>query len=143
MPQRWRPVIVLALLTLAACGGGQPELATIEPIRGKRTAEGNIAGEIVPLAASQGPADTLLGTTWEGEGLDGAITFEFLPDGVLRYTTAENSYTNGTWQQAGHLVSFEMNGRFAEWSGRIAASRMTGSAQNGAGRRWNWQATRR
>lgn len=191
MPQRWRPDITLALLLLAACGGGQPELETITPIPGSRTreggeivplensrqltAEGNIAGEIVPIRGGQargdtthlreirrlndsaapgtrtivpitvpqGPADTLLGTTWVGEGLDGAIIFEFAASGVLRYSTADNSYSNGTWQQQGNAVSFEMNARFAEWSGRIEATRMTGSAHNSAGRRWNWQATRR
>jgi hypothetical protein len=177
MPQRWRPANLLPLLLLAACGGGDPPLATIEPIRGstthegreivpldsahRRTAEGNTAGEIVPIrgararsdstplreihpiTAPHGPADTLLGTTWNGEGLDGTITFDFLADGILRYSTADSSYTNGTWQQSGNTISFEMNARFAEWTGRIDAARMAGSAHNSAGRRWNWQATRR
>ena len=161
MPQRWRPVICIAPFLLAACGGGKPPLQTIEPIRGSRTSEGNIVGEIVPIRGGQarpdttplreirpitvphGPADTLLGTTWNGEGLDGEITFEFLGDGILRYTTADSSYTNGTWQQSGNTISFEMNARFAEWTGRIEAARMAGAAHNSAGRRWNWQATRR
>lgn len=190
MPFR-RPVICTALLLLAACGGGQRELARIEPIPGSRTheggeivpldsarrrqtAEGNIAGEIVPLrgaqartdtaavreirplgsssgndsrtivpiAVPQGPTDTLLATTWQGEGLEGSITFEFLADGVLRYTTSDSSYTNGTWEQRGNRISFEMNSRFAEWTGRIDRTRMAGSAHNSAGRQWNWQASR-
>ena len=191
MPRSWRPVICLAPLFLAACGGGLPPLKTIEPIPGsriheggtivpldsahRRSAEGNVVGEIVPIRGwhsapaptgghemrrlgdstahgsrtivpitiPHGPADTLLGTTWNGEGLDGAITFDFLADGILRYTTADSSYTNGTWQQSGNTISFEMNARFAEWTGRIEAARMAGAAHNSAGRRWNWQATRR
>jgi len=208
MPRPWRPVIRSALLTfLAACGGGSPPLATIEPIPGsrtregreivpldssrtiRRTAEGNPAREIVPLArggrtsdapvageirplgttepapsreirrlgdttgtgartippldAPAGPADTLVGTTWDGQGLDGAITFEFLAGGTLRYTTDEQTFENGTWEQTGNVVSLQMNERFAEWSGRIGAARMAGSAHNRAGRQWNWQADRR
>jgi hypothetical protein len=209
MPRPWRPVIRTSLLVLlAACGGGSPPLATIEPIAGsrtreggeivpldssrtiRRTAEGNPVREIVPLArggasrgaepaageirrlgeteaapareirrlgdttgtgahtipplnAPSGPADTLAGTTWDGEGLDGAITFEFLAGGALRYTTEDQTFENGTWEQTGNVVSLQMNERFAEWSGRIGAARMSGSAHNRAGRQWNWQADRR
>ena len=215
MPRRWRPDIRSALpILLVACGGGGRPLATIEPIPGsrthegreivpldstrtiRRTAEGNPAREIVPLARSgeqvsgeirplgggasgstreivpldtrpvtpstsdgtreirplsgatavaqvDGPADSLVGTIWEGRGLEGTITLEFLAGGVLRYTTTDESYTNGSWRQRADSVSFEMNAGYAEWSGRLGGTRMAGSAHNRAGRQWQWQAERR
>jgi hypothetical protein len=95
--------------------------------------------EIAPLDTVVVPLDS---TTWRGENLEGEITLSFLVGGILRYTTSNGTYSNGTWQQAGNAVTFEMNSRFAEYSGRIRGTRMSGTGQNRAGRSWDWQATR-
>lgn len=122
---------------------GEREAAPTREIRRLGDTTGTGAHTIPPLNAPTGPADTLAGTTWDGEGLDGSITFEFLAGGALRYTTEDQTFENGTWEQTGNVVSLQMNDRFAEWSGRIGAARMAGSAHNRAGREWNWQADRR
>jgi hypothetical protein len=122
---------------------GESEPRPSREIRRLGDTTGTGARTIPPLDAPTGPADSLAGTIWDGRGVDGEITFEFLPGGTLRYTTDDQTFENGTWTQTGNVVSLEMNGRFAEWSGRIGAARMTGSAHNRAGREWNWQADRR
>ena len=92
------------------------------------------------------PTDTLIvpldSTTWQGANYEGEITLEFLVGGILRYTTGNGTFSNGTWQQDGNAVTFEMNSHFADWTGRIRGTRMSGTGQNRAGRRWDWQATR-
>ncbi len=100
-------------------------------------------GAAAAVAEVTGPADSLAGSTWEGRGLDGTITLEFLPDGTLRYTTADETWANGSWRQHADSVSFEMNSGYAEWSGRVGSTRMAGSAHNRSGRQWQWQADRR
>jgi hypothetical protein len=122
---------------------GESGPAPLREIRRLGDTTGTGAQTIPPLDAPSGPADTLAGTTWDGSGPDGTIIFEFLAGGTLRYTTDDQTFENGTWEQTGNAVSLQMNERFAEWSGRIGAARMSGSAHNRAGRQWNWQADRR
>ena len=81
-------------------------------------------------------------TRWVGANTQGAITFEFLIGGILRYTTSNGVFTNGTWQQAGSTVTFELNSRYAEYTGQIRGTRMSGTWQNRAGVRATWEATR-
>lgn len=108
---------------------------TIRPL-GSSPAAGR---EIAPLDTLVVPVD---GTTWHGSNYEGALTLEFLIGGILRYTTPNGTWSNGTWHQQGNSVAFEMNSHYADYSGRIRGTRMSGAGHNRAGRTWDWQATR-
>ena len=95
--------------------------------------------EVIPLDTNVVPLDS---TRWVGTTLDGPITLEFLVGGILRYTTSNGTFSNGTWTQMGNTVQFEMNGHFADFSGRIRGARMSGGAHNRQDRAWDWEATR-
>jgi hypothetical protein len=97
------------------------------------------AREIVPLDSAVVPLD---GTVWQGQNYEGTLQLEFLAGGTLRYTTANGSWTNGTWHQEGHAITFEMNAHYADYTGQVRGSRMSGAAHNATGRRWDWSATR-
>jgi hypothetical protein len=101
----------------------------IERRRG-RDAESN---EVVPVD----------GTRWVGTNHEGALTLEFLVGGILRYTTANGTWTNGTWAQTANDITFEMNSRYAEYTGRIRGPTMSGTGRNRSGTRWEWEAARR
>jgi hypothetical protein len=100
----------------------------IERRRG-RDAESN---EVVPVD----------GTRWVGTYHEGALTLEFLVGGILRYTIPSGTWTNGTWVQTSNDISFEMNARFAEFTGRIRGTTMSGTGRNRSGARWEWEAAR-
>jgi hypothetical protein len=114
-------------------GDGRP---TIQPRSGReierrrgRDAESN---EVVPVD----------GTRWVGTNHEGALTLEFLVGGILRYTTPNGTWTNGTWTQTANDLSFEMNSRYAEYTGRIRGTTMSGTGRNRSGVRWEWEAAR-
>lgn len=140
--------------TIHRVNGTAPGTAgVIRPLHDSGSATPSTAGTIRPLSGHQSaslrevaPLDTVVvpvdGSRWAGSTLDGPITFEFLVGGVLRYTTENGTYANGTWQQLGNTIQFEMNGHYADYSGRIHAGRMSGNAHNTEGRAWDWEATR-
>lgn len=117
-------------------GNVAPTAGVIHPLQGRQA---STAHEIVPLDTVVVPLDS---TRWTGTTIDGAITLEFLVGGILRYTTANGTYTNGTWTQLGNSVQFEMNGHYADYTGQVRGTRMSGSARNRQGRAWEWEATR-
>ena len=130
-------------------GAGSATAGTIRPLHDPSGTEPSTAGVIRPLEGRRpaaSPADTAVvpldGTRWAGTTVDGPITFEFLVGGILRYTTETGVYTNGTWQQLGNTLQFEMNGHYADYTGRIRGGRMSGTAHNTPGRSWEWEATR-
>ena len=109
---------------------------TIQPRGGRETsrrrdraAESN---EIIPVD----------GTRWVGSNHEGALTLEFLVGGILRYTTPNGTWSNGTWTQSSNDISFEMNSRYAEYTGRIRGTVMSGTGRNRSGTRWDWEVTR-
>ena len=95
--------------------------------------------EIVPLGTAVTP---LHGTKWQGENFEGALTLEFLVGGILRYTTPNGTWTNGTWHQDANVITFEMNAHYADYTGRLRGTRMTGTGHNRTGRTWDWSAAR-
>ena len=95
--------------------------------------------EISPLGTAVTPLD---GTKWQGENFEGALTLEFLVGGILRYTTPNGTWTNGTWHQDANVITFEMNAHYADYTGRLRGSRMTGTGHNRTGRTWDWSAAR-
>ena len=107
---------------------------SIRPLAGAAPAR-----EITPLAGDVVPLDS---TTWVGANHEGAITLEFLIGGILRYTTANGTWTNGTWSQQGNTVTFEMNSHYADYTGQIRGTHMSGTGHNTRGARWEWRADR-
>jgi hypothetical protein len=95
--------------------------------------------EIVPLDSTVVPLD---GSTWQAENYEGSLRLEFLVGGILRYTSANGTWTNGTWHQEGNAVTFEMNSHYADYAGHLRGTRMSGTAHNTTGRTWEWAATR-
>jgi len=120
---------------------------TIRPLPGDRPAH-----EIRPLRDSSGaareilPLDTVVvaldSTQWLGRNFEGTLRLEFLIGGILRYTTANGTWSNGTWHQEGNVVTFEMNSHYADYTGRVRGRLMTGTAHNQTGRTWDWSAVR-
>lgn len=121
-------------------GTAAPTAGTIRPLHDSADAAPT-AGEIIPLRDTSA-VEPVEGTSWTGSNVDGALTLEFLAGGSLRYTTPNGTYTNGTWQQHAHTITFEMNSHFADYSGRIHGTRMNGQAHNTQGRSWAWEAAR-
>ena len=107
----------------------------------RREGAPSTAGEIVPLHDTSAvvPLD---GTRWQGTAIDGPVTLEFLVGGFLRYTTANGTFANGSWHQDGNAVTFEMNSHYADYTGHIHGTRMSGRGENRAGRTFDWEATR-
>ena len=118
-----------------ASGASADSSRVIRPLHGAPAA----GREIAPLDTVVVPLD---GTTWSGSNHEGSITFEFLIGGILRYTTPNGTWTNGTWRQQGNSVTFAMNDGYAEYTGRISGTRMSGTGQNRTGARWEWRADR-
>lgn len=138
--------------TIHRATGTEPSTgAEIHPLHDRGAAAGAVAprgegaaataGEIVPLHDTSAvvPLD---GTRWQGSAIDGPVTLEFLVGGFLRYTTSNGTFSNGTWHQEGNAVTFEMNAHYADYTGRIRGTRMSGHGENRAGRTFDWEATR-
>ena len=107
---------------------------TIRPLDGAAPAR-----EITPLNTEVVPVDA---TTWVGSDHEGALTLEFLVGGSLRYTKPSGTWTNGTWSQQGNTITFEMNSHYADYTGQIRGTHVSGTGQNTRGARWEWRADR-
>ena len=84
---------------------------------------------------------SLLGTRWRSNDKDDEITvLEFLPNETVAFTEFETRYTDGSWKQAGSLTYFELNGKYAQYRGKISGDTMSGDAQNISGLKWGWSA---
>jgi hypothetical protein len=86
-------------------------------------------------------ATELAGTAWVGiDGPLGRVTFLFERGGVLQYTYPNGQiYRNGTWEQRGNVLYFEVNEKFREYRARIGRDVVSGASWNRAGQ--NWQTT--
>jgi hypothetical protein len=95
-----------------------------------------------PTVTSSTSVQNLEGTIWSGIDSGGkSFVYEFLPDGVLKYTTETGTFTDGSWKQDGKLVYFEMNNKYAEHEGVISDNWMTGNGWNQVGYKWTWSAS--
>ena len=99
---------------------------------------------LVPtLAIIPTSVESLEGTIWSGTDSGGkSFVYEFLSNGVLKYTTETGTSTHGSWRQDGSLVYFEMNNKYAESQGVSGESVMTGNGWNQAGYKWTWTANK-
>lgn len=94
-----------------------------------------------PTATSLISVKNIEGTIWSGVDSGGkSFVYEFLPDGVLKYTTETGTFTDGSWKQDGKLIYFEMNNKYAEGEGIISDNLMTGNGWNQVGYKWTWTA---
>lgn len=95
-----------------------------------------------PTSTSSTNVQNLEGTIWSGiDSGRKSFVYEFLPNGVLKYTTETGTFTDGSWKQDGKLVYFEMNNKYAEHDGVISDNWMTGNGWNQAGYKWTWSAS--
>lgn len=122
----------------------QPGDRTIVPVDSGRSirplgAATGAAREIVPLDTTVVPVDD---TKWVGSNHEGELTLEFRIGGILRYTAPSGTWTNGTWRQVGNTVTFEMNDHYAEYTGQVRGTRISGTGHNRTGARWEWRAER-
>ena len=93
---------------------------------------------------SNGTVASVAGTTWVGPDTHGRhYTYEFLPDGTLRYTYETGSFSDATWKQDGDSIYMSINNKFSERQGRITGNHMEGDAWNVKGEKWTWQADKR
>ena len=96
-----------------------------------------------PTVTSSISVENLEGTIWNGIDSGGkSFVFEFLPDGVLKFTTETGTFTDGSWIQDGKLVYFEMNNKYAEGEGVMSDNLMTGNGWNQVGYKWTWTASK-
>lgn len=96
-----------------------------------------------PTVTSSNSVQNIEGTIWSGIDSGGkSFVYEFLPDGVLKYTTETGTFTDGSWKQDGKLVYFEMNNKYAEHEGVISDNLMTGNGWNQVGYKWTWTANK-
>ena len=94
-------------------------------------------------SAQQATPAGLAGTAWRGTASNGsAHEITFLDGGRLRFATlGQQGETQGTWEQRGEVVSFEVN-RYSQWSGTLNGDTMEGSARNPTGAAWTWKLNR-
>lgn len=90
-----------------------------------------------------GQVAILEGTVWRGSSSLGRdYQFEFLPNGVLRYSAwngkAVASYENTRWQLSSNQLSLDFNNGFASWQGVVAGDNLSGTAKNKNGNSWTW-----
>jgi serine/threonine-protein kinase len=84
-------------------------------------------------------ASSVAATAWDGKDVDGThIKFEFLRNGTLRYTMPSGTFSDGTWKQTGSDIYMEMNGKYAEYHGKVSGTHMSGNASNISGLKWDW-----
>jgi SH3-like domain-containing protein len=89
------------------------------------------------------PGLSLADTKWAGtDTFSNSLLFEFLPNGILRYTSQAGTFANGTWKQDGNMVYMETNNKFAEFRGTIQGYVMSGEAWNARGQKWQWRVIR-
>ncbi len=94
--------------------------------------------------SGQSTAPGVSGTTWAGKDSDGEYyTYHFLTDGVLHYDTQSDSWQNGSWEQDGNNIYFEMNNKFSEQYGTIRGNKMKGTGHNTKGHEWTWKAKKK
>lgn len=95
-----------------------------------------------PAVISSTNVQNLEGTIWSGVDSGGkSFVYEFLPNGVLKFTVETGTFTDGSWKQDGKLVYFEINNKYAEGEGVISDNLMTGNGWNQAGYKWTWTAS--
>ncbi len=82
------------------------------------------------------------GTAWDGKDDDGALTWRFLPAGVLNYTQPSGTFENGTWRQVGITVAMETNAHYADYFGVIIGDTIRGNAHNIVSHKWRWKVMR-
>ena len=96
-----------------------------------------------PTVTSSTNVQNLEGTIWSGIDSGGkSFVYEFLPNGVLKFTVETGTFTDGSWKQDGKLIYFEMNNKYAEGEGVISDNLMTGNGWNQAGYKWTWTANK-
>lgn len=95
-----------------------------------------------PIPKAGRKATEIVGTTWEGtDSLGIKMSCFFRKDGVLEYSTNTNTYTNGTCKQDGKKVTWECNGKYAEYEGTIEKDEMKMEAKNVTGLKWSIKLT--
>lgn len=92
---------------------------------------------------------SMSGTVWRGrvswsngESMDMTLTFQ--PDGVLVFAYNGGSWPNGRWVQNDRVMTFELNGHYAVYSGVLSADGMsvTGRSYNRVGATGDFRFTR-
>lgn len=97
----------------------------------------------VYLFATPPAALSLADSTWRvttSHGRD--LVLKFLKNGVLEYTSPAGTFQNATWSQQGDKVLFEMNKKYAEWTGTLKGDEIEGTGANINGDQWTWRAKR-
>jgi hypothetical protein len=96
------------------------------------------------IAQGNSSVPSIAGTTWAGPDTMGRhYTYEFLPDGTLRYIYENGNFTDATWKQDGDSIYMSINNKFSERLGRIIGTHMEGNAWNTKGQKWTWTADKR
>jgi hypothetical protein len=84
----------------------------------------------------------ITGAVFTGDNGGDQTTMTFGEGGKLTAKDAEGSY-EGTWSQNGAEVQFELNQRFAWYSGTLAGNTLSGDGHNKNGLSWKFSFTRK
>lgn len=82
------------------------------------------------------------GATFAGDNGGDPMTIVFKAGGALEATDAEGTYP-GTWNQSGDQLTFELNGRFAWYEGKLTGGTISGDGHNKNGLNWKFSFTRK
>ena len=84
-------------------------------------------------------APSVSGYTFAGTSMNHHFVGRFLANHKLNYTQSTGSYENGTWWQTGSIVTWEMNKRYAVYTGAlVGGSKLVGDAKNVARSTWTF-----
>lgn len=83
-------------------------------------------------------SDGLAGTVWTGNDgpVAAVVVFHFEASGVLSYSYNGVSFRDGTWEQSGNSLHFEMTKKFRECRATVRGSRIDGNSWNVNGSKW-------
>ena len=80
--------------------------------------------------------EPLAGTTWKRRGVCGETVYTFEKDGRLTYSYGSSCWPNGTWKLDGYKLTWDVNLRYAWFSGTVKDGVITGTAENVTTKTW-------
>jgi hypothetical protein len=156
----WVGLVVLALATAPAYAqhagqgggshksGGHGKSVTTTPPSVTTTPQSDDHPPMPPPPPSVGPCKMdLTGSVWLGHahwsnGMDNDWWLQFKPNGVIGVGYWGEANDMGTWKQTGSSITFQFNDHFADYTGVMSLTEMSGTMTNIRNSNGDWNVSR-